>query len=80
MVTKVQKWGNSLAVRIPLVIAKDAQLCSGAVVNLSSHDGKIIIIPARQQRYKLADLLKDVTPCNLHGEIPSGDAVGKEAW
>lgn len=80
MITKVKKWGNSLAVRIPSTVAKENQLHSGATIRLSSHDGQIVIAPVREQRYRLADLLKDVTHKNLHGEVPCGDAAGKEEW
>ena len=80
MITKIQKWGNSLAVRIPQAVAKETQLCLGETVKLASQDGQIVIIPVRQQRYKLEDLLKDVTPHNLHDEVSSGNAVGKEVW
>ena len=80
MLPKIQKWGNSLAVRIPQAVAKETQLCVGEAVNLASQDGQIVIIPVRQQRYKLADLLKDITPHNLHDEVSIGTAVGKEVW
>lgn len=80
MITKVQKWGNSLAVRIPSSVAKETQLRSGETVNMASCDGQIVIAPVRQQRYQLADLLKDITPHNLHGAVSSGSAAGKEVW
>ena len=80
MVTKVAKWGNSLAVRIPHAVAQEMRLRSGETVRLASQDGQIVIAPVRQQRYRLAELLKDVTPCNRHDEISSGAAVGKEGW
>lgn len=66
MITKIQKWGNSLAVRIPQAVAKETQLCVGETVKLAYQNGQIVITPVRQQRYKLADLLKDVRPHNLH--------------
>lgn len=80
MITKVKKWGNSLAVRIPLAVAKETQLRFGETVNMAACDGQIVIAPVRRQRYQLADLLKDITPRNLHGEVSSGAVVGKEGW
>jgi len=80
MITKVQMWGNSLAVRIPQSVAKETQLCSGEAVEMALHDGQIVIAPIRQQKYRLAELLKGVTPQNLHGEAATGDAVGQEVW
>ena len=78
MLTKIQKWGNSLAVRISQAVAKETQLCVGETVNLISQGGQIVIIPVRQQRYKLEGLLRDITPRNLHDEVASGNAIGKE--
>ena len=80
MITKIQKWGNSLAVRIPQAVAKETQLCVGETVKLAYQNGQIVITPVRQQRYKLTDLLKDVRPHNLHDEVSSGGALGKEVW
>lgn len=80
MITKVQKWGNSLAVRIPRSVAADTQLSSGKTVNLAVRDGQIVIAPARQQQFRLNDLLRGVTPRNRHAEVAAGNAVGQEAW
>ena len=80
MITKVQKWGNSLAVRIPRSVAEDTHLKPGESVNLASHDGKIVIAAARQHKFKLADLLKEVTSRNKHEEIATGNPVGREVW
>jgi len=80
MITKVQKWGNSLAVRIPQSVAKETQLSSGEAVNMAFCDGQIVIAPIRQQQYKLADLLKGITTQNRHSEVVTGDAVGLEVW
>jgi len=80
MITKVQKWGNSLAVRIPRSIAEDTQIKSGETVNLASRDGQIVIAAIRQQRFKLADLLKGVTSRNKHEEVVTGNPIGREVW
>lgn len=80
MITKVQKWGNSLAVRIPRSVAEDTQLSSGKTVNLAVHDGQIVIAPARQRRFRLNDLLRGVTTQNRHAEVATGNAVGQEMW
>ena len=80
MITKVQKWGNSLAVRIPRSVAEDTQLSSGKTVNLAVHDGQIVIAPTRQRRFRLNDLLRGITPRNRPAEFATGNAVGQEAW
>jgi len=78
MVAKVQKWGNSLAVRIPRSYARDARLTSGSAVDISVQDGKIVVAPAQRGRYRLDELLKSVTKKNLHREIDAGRPVGRE--
>ena len=78
MVAKIQKWGNSLAVRIPRSYARDARLISGSAVDISVRDGKIVVAPARRRRFRLDALLKAVTKSNRHREIDSGRRMGRE--
>ncbi len=80
MITKIQKWGNSLAVRIPRSVAQDTHLSSGNAVDVAAQDGQIVIAPARRARFRLDELLKGVTTQNRHCEYDSGAAVGREAW
>ncbi|MFH1023218.1 MAG: AbrB/MazE/SpoVT family DNA-binding domain-containing protein [Planctomycetota bacterium] len=80
MMTKIQKWGNSLAVRIPRTIALDTHLSSGKAVDLAVLDGRIVIAPARRPRFRLDELLKGVTLRNRHAECRTGSAVGHEVW
>lgn len=80
MITKVQKWGNSLAVRIPRAVAEDTRLGSGKAVEVTVRDGRIVIAPAHRQHFRLDDLLKGVTARNRHAEVGTGAAVGREVW
>jgi antitoxin MazE len=80
MTTTIQKWGNSLAVRIPKALARDIQLENGSVVNLAVREGKVIIEPAKKPKYQLDDLLKGVTKKNSHRSVDTGPAVGREVW
>ena len=80
MNTTIQKWGNSLAVRIPRSVAEDSHLHQGSVVDIVLIGGKIVVKPQRQQQYTLAQLLKGVTPRNRHAEHDWGEQVGQEAW
>ena len=80
MQTTIQKWGNSLAVRIPKAFVKEANVACGTAVDLSVDDGKIVIDPHPKSAYRLEDLLKGVTKRNIHAEVETGDAVGQEAW
>ena len=78
MQTKIQKWGNSLAVRIPKAFVKEAHVAYGTTVDLSVDDGKIVIDPHVDKEYSLTDLLNGVTTRNIHAEVETGDAVGRE--
>jgi len=78
MQTKIQKWGNSLAVRIPKAFVKEAHVAYGTSVDLTVDDGKIVIDPHAEPQYRLEDLLKGVTKRNVHAEMDTGEAVGRE--
>ncbi len=80
MVATVAKWGNSLAIRIPQNLAKEINLTEGSEIDLSVVDGTLVIKPRSQKRYSLDELIKEITPENLHTEIDSGIAVGNEVW
>lgn len=80
MNTTVQKWGNSLALRIPSAIAKGMQVREGSAVELSVEEGSIVIKPAKKRKLSLAQLLKGVTKENRHSEIDWGAPVGREVW
>ena len=76
----VSKWGNSLAVRIPLAIAKQANLGEGDCVKLAlEQDGAIVLRPARR-RYELSDLVGRITPKNRHRATEWGQPQGEESW
>ena len=80
MDTTVQKWGNSLAVRIPRSLARDIHLHQGSVVDMALVAGKIVVKPRRQRHYALAQLLRGVTKRNRHAVRDWGGWVGQEAW
>jgi len=80
MVTRIQKWGNSLALRIPNAFAREIGLEQGAPVEVTLRQGKLVIEPVEEPPLSLAQLLKGVTDENLHDEVDTGPAVGKEIW
>jgi len=80
MLTKVQKWGNSLALRIPKAFAIDAQLENDSLVEISIVKGKIIVTPVSAPGWTLDELLAGITKDNLHGEVDTGFAAGNEVW
>jgi antitoxin MazE len=81
MLAKVQKWGNSLALRLPKALAEEADVHLDSPVEITVRDHAIVIEPVREKRkYDLDDLLAGVKSGNLHGDIDFGGPVGKEVW
>jgi antitoxin MazE len=80
MKVHIQKWGNSLALRIPKPFAEDADVKAGTVVDLSVSEGRLVAAPLRKKKVTLRQLLAKVSRGNLHGEVDSGPAVGRESW
>ena len=80
METKVKKWGNSLALRIPKPLAIEVGLEDDSPVELSLVGGRLIVEPLVREEWSLEQLLARVTESNLHGETDTGPAVGNEAW
>ena len=79
MVTTVQRWGNSLAIRIPKPFAIQARLDEDTDVEITVEGDRIIITPAKRE-WNLAELLDRVTPSNQHREVRWGEPKGKEVW
>lgn len=80
MVTKVQRWGNSLGLRIPRPLAREAGLDEQSSVELTISEGALRIRPVEPRRYDLDALLARVTPRNRHEEQPFGAPAGREVW
>jgi antitoxin MazE len=80
MKTRIQKWGNSLALRIPKSYVAESHLEQGMLVEVSLLDGQLLVTPLRPPAVSLEALLQGITPENLHPEVDTGPAVGHEAW
>ena len=80
MQTRVQKWGNSLGVRIPRGLAEEVGLGAGTEVSLTAKDGELVVKPALPTRLILSDLLSGVSESNIHSFVDTGSAVGAEIF
>ncbi len=76
----VQRWGNSLAVRIPKAIALESDLAEGTPVELRPIQGGIALRQVSSRKYRLGEMLSGVTAKNTHGETGTGLRVGREEW
>ena len=80
MRTRIEKWGNSLGLRIPKSCATEAGVEAGSVVDVPVENGELVVKPARRPHYGLDELLDRVSAENVHGEVETGGAVGREVW
>lgn len=80
MKTKVRVWGNSLAVRIPKAMAAEAGMAADSSVDLHVEDEVLVIKPASNHRAKLAKLVAQIKPDDVHRETDWGPPRGDEAW
>ena len=80
MRARIQKWGGSLALKIPKSAAIVAGLAQGTEVELKAGKGGLVVRPIPAKVYRLSDLLRNVRKSQLHGEVDFGPPVGKEVW
>ena len=80
MQSRVQKWGNSLALRIPKSFAQEVGIDRDAPVDVSLENGKLIIEPIAKPMITLEQLLLQVTDDNIHREVDTSPAIGAEIW
>ena len=76
---KIQKWGNSLGIRIKKSVAQQLKIQEGTEVDIAISGNKLIITPSTPE-YTLEGLLNGITRGNIHGEVDSGPATGKEEF
>ena len=77
---RVQKWGNSLALRIPAAFARETGLGPGADVDLELDGKRLIVTPRSHGPYTLTQLLDEITDENLHDTVDTGGPKGGELW
>jgi antitoxin MazE len=78
--TRIGKWGNSAAVRIPAAVMRATRLDLDEAVDVREEAGRIVIDPVRQKTYDLGKLLKGITSKNQHEAVDFGPPMGKEVW
>ncbi len=78
MTATIQKWGNSLALRLPKALANEAHIAEGTRVELVRTKEGVLLKARRKPRYRLSELLAGVTRKNVHPETNWGHSVGRE--
>jgi len=77
----IQKWGNSLALRIPSTVAQEIGVKKGSAVELATGQDALYFTVIRKRKkaeISLDELLARVTPANRHDLVDVGSAVGRE--
>jgi antitoxin MazE len=74
----IRKWGNSLALRLPTAVLKEAGYQLEQKVELIVSKGRIIIQPSQKIEYDLESLVNGINTKNSHSEADFVSPVGKE--
>ena len=80
VVTKLQKWGSSLGLRLPKKLAEDLKMAAGTEVDIAVVKGKLVLTPLPRKAFSLDQLLDGVTPENRHQETDLRVKRGQESW
>ena len=80
MKTLVQRWGNSLALRIPKAFAEEISVREGDEVEMSVAKGRLVVAPRLAREYQLIELVAGIRSSNMHAEIATDKPRGKEVW
>ena len=80
MNTKVQKWGNSLGIRIPISITKSLNIKANTSIEIKIEGDKILMQPIKNIEYDLKKLISHINESNRHDEKEWGNPIGNEIW
>jgi len=79
MHTHFDKWGHSLALRIPSAMARELRVSARSKATVEVREGSLVITPDRAvPKYDINKLIARITPENLHVETDTGEPVGNE--
>ncbi|MEA3643747.1 MAG: AbrB/MazE/SpoVT family DNA-binding domain-containing protein [Lamprobacter sp.] len=79
-VLDIKRWGNNLGVRLPVGIARAANLHADQRVRIEVDNGRVIITPLENQPFTLEQRLERFDPTRHSGEVMQTTAVGAEQW
>ena len=75
---KVEKWGNSLGIRIPISFSTQAGITEGSSIEFSIDGEKISIVPKHKNEYSIDELVSMISEINVHYEIKTNGPVGNK--
>ncbi|HRZ30651.1 MAG TPA: AbrB/MazE/SpoVT family DNA-binding domain-containing protein [Candidatus Paceibacterota bacterium] len=80
METKIKKWGNSLALRLPVEITSQLSLGEDSLVTLSLVNHALSIKPSPKKNGRLEELVTRINSSNTQPLLDWGEPVGREIW
>lgn len=73
----IVRWGSSLAIRIPKLVAEQWGVCEGSSIDMVLRGDQLVM---SKRAYDLTEMLARTSPETLQGEIDTGPAQGREEW
>lgn len=80
MEARLQKWGNSVGIRIPSNIMKSLNLKINDVLELKTEENKIIITKTIRKTISLEEKFKVYNGENLAKDFEWDEPQGREIW
>lgn len=79
MKARIQKWGNSLAVRIPKAVCQQVKLEENSMVELMVENERIVLSPVTSH-LTLEEMVALITSKNQHEQLIDDAPQGRETW
>lgn len=79
-ILNIKQWGNSLGVRLPMSVAREAHLHLDQQVRIRVEDGDVVITQITDIPMTLEERLKRFDPFRHGGEAMVTEAIGAERW
>ncbi len=80
MEARLQKWGNSIGIRIPNSILKDMNLKFNDILVFKQEDNKIIMSIKKDKKISLKDRFENYEGDCVSESFDWGEPMGKEIW
>ena len=80
MEVRLQKWGNSMGIRIPSSLLKSLDLNLNDKIDIKEEENKIIISKSKKDKISLEELFKDYNGGKLENDFEWDEPVGNELW
>ena len=80
MEIKLQKWGNSYGIRIPMPLLKTLNIKENDRIKIEQEDEKIVISKVNKKKISLKERIENYKGKESVEEFDWGKPVGREIW